>query len=197
MSPNPYDLASLPDCDIRLYPDFLTAKEADLMFRTLLEDTPWRQDDIRIFGKTYAQPRLTALYGQNGKPYTYSGITMHPLPFTPLLNGLRKKIAAYTPTEFTSCLLNLYRDGRDSNGWHADDEKALGAKPVIASVSLGEVRRFKLKHRHDKSLRTGVDLPHGSLLLMQGDTQEKWLHEIPKTRRAVGPRINLTFRKIS
>ncbi len=197
MSPDTLELHELPDCDIRLYPDFLTAKQADLLFTSLMEETPWRQDDIRIFGKTYAQPRLTALYGHNGKPYTYSGITMHPLPFTPHLNRLREKLAEYTPTAFTSCLLNLYRDGNDSNGWHADNEKSLGSQPVIASVSLGVIRRFKLKHRYDTSLRTAVDLPHGSLLLMQGETQEKWLHEIPKTKRKVGPRINLTFRKIS
>ncbi len=196
MNPDARKLPSLPDCDIRLFEDFLSEEEASRMFEALLSQTPWQQDDIRIFGKTYAQPRLTALYGNNGQPYAYSGITMHPLPFTPLLERIREALTPYTPVEFTSCLLNLYRDGNDSNGWHADNEKSLGPKPVIASVSLGEVRRFKLKHRSNRALRASVDLSHGSLLLMQGDTQAKWLHEIPKTKRPVGPRINLTFRKI-
>jgi alkylated DNA repair dioxygenase AlkB len=190
------DLSSLPDCDIRLFPDFLSDQEATALFAALMQETPWQQDDIRVFGKTYTQPRLTALYGERGKPYTYSGITMNPHPFTPLLEKLQARLRGYTDETFTTCLLNLYRDGKDSNGWHADNEKSLGPEPVIASVSLGEVRRFKLKHRDRKDLRTAIDLPHGSLLLMQGKTQQKWLHEIPKTRRQVGPRINLTFRRI-
>ena len=190
------DLSSLPDSDIQLFPDFLPDQEATALFETLMQETPWRQDDIRIFGKTYAQPRLTALYGQYGKPYTYSGITMDPLPFTPLLEELQKRLRVHSNETFTTCLLNLYRDGNDSNGWHADNEKSLGPEPVIASISLGEVRRFKLRHREDKQWRAAIDLPHGSLLLMQGKTQQKWLHEIPKTRRQVGPRINLTFRRI-
>lgn len=197
MMPEPNALLDLPDCDIRYYPDFLSPGEADQIFTTLMSQTPWQQDDIRIFGKTYLQPRLTALYGNNGQPYAYSGITMYPHTFTPILDRIREALGPYTHEVFTSCLMNLYRDGNDSNGWHADNEKSLGTHPVIASVSLGEVRRFKLKHRHDSSLRAAVDLTHGSLLLMQGETQEKWLHEIPKTKRQVGPRINLTFRKIS
>ena len=189
-------LADLPDADISYYPDFLNTAERDRLFVFFRETIAWRQDPIRIFGKTYPQPRLTALYGNNGKPYTYSGLTMHPIPFGPELAALKTRVETFCGAEFTSCLFNLYRDGADSNGWHADNEKELGANPVIASVSLGAIRRFKLKHRKYNDRRTSLDLEPGSLLLMQGTTQHHWLHEIPKTRKSVGPRINLTFRKI-
>lgn len=186
----------LPDSDIRYYPEFLSGKPADELFGKLRISVPWRQDFITIFGKTYMQPRLTALYGTNGKSYTYSGITMEPHAFSPLLTALKRRVESCTATKFTTCLLNLYRDGRDSNGWHADDEKELGVNPVIASVSLGGVRSFCLKHRKNKTLTHKIELQHGSLLLMQGSTQHNWLHQVPKTTRAVGERINLTFRYI-
>lgn len=186
----------LPDAILEFNPHFLPAKKADDLFEALLEKTPWRQDEIRVFGKTYAQPRLTALYGNNGKSYSYSGITMEPIPFTAELKALKDLVEARSGNSFTTCLLNLYRDGNDSNGWHADDEKELGANPVIASVSLGETRAFHLKHRRQKSLRYRMNLEHGSLLVMGGPMQHHWLHQIPKTRRSVKPRINLTFRNI-
>ena len=137
----------LPDCDIWYYPQFLNTKVATECFNQLRQDTPWRQDDIRVFGKIYPQPRLTALYGNNQKPYQYSNIIMQPLQFTPLLKELKEDIDKISGTSFSTCLLNLYRDGQDSNGWHADDEKELGKNPVIASLSLGEERRFHLKHK--------------------------------------------------
>ena len=186
----------LPDSDIQYFPGFLESALANSYFEQLKEETPWRQDDIRVFGKVYPQPRLTALYADNDKPYHYSNLTMHPIPFTPLLLDIKKRIEAYYTTRFTTCLLNFYRDGRDSNGWHADDEKELGENPVIASVSLGASRYFHLKHRENKNLKHKLELEHGSLLLMQGPTQHHWLHQIPKTRRPVGERINLTFRVI-
>ncbi len=189
-------LATLPDSDISYHPRFLKETVSDRLFAHLMQTIAWRQDPIRIFGKTYQQPRLTALYGENGKPYTYSGITMHPLPFSPELAALKARIESFCGAQFSSCLLNLYRDGSDSNGWHADNEKELGVNPVIASVSLGAIRKFKLKHRTIREHRTSIELEPGSLLLMQGPTQHHWLHEIPKTRKPVGPRINLTFRKI-
>ena len=186
----------LPDCDIWYYPVFLEADTANRYFRQLRQETPWRQDDIKVFGKTYPQPRLTALYGNNQKPYRYSNIIMHPLEFTPLLRELKAEIDKISDISFSTCLLNLYRDGQDSNGWHADDEKELGTNPVIASVSLGATRAFHLKHRNQKSLRYRMQLEHGSLLLMEGPMQHYWLHQVPKTRRPVLPRINLTFRNI-
>ncbi len=186
----------LPEADITYYPGFLNTLQGDYFMRVLLEKTPWQQDDITVFGKTYPQPRLTALYGINKKPYSYSNITMHPLLFTKDLSEIKHLIEKLTNTKFTSCLLNLYRDGKDSNGWHADNEPELGKNPVIASLSLGEERWFHLKHRSNKELKTKLLLQHGSLLIMKGETQHNWLHQIAKTKKQLTPRINLTFRII-
>lgn len=163
---------------------------------TLKQSVPWQQDDITVFGKTYAQPRLTALFGNNGKAYSYSNITMFPHIFKGELLDIKKKVDEEIGEVFTTCLLNLYRDGRDSNGWHADDEKELGQDPTIASISLGHERYFHLRHKNDKSLRHKMLLEHGSLLLMRGGTQHFWQHQIPKTSKNIGERINLTFRII-
>ncbi|MGA9237504.1 alpha-ketoglutarate-dependent dioxygenase AlkB family protein [Robiginitalea sp.] len=187
----------LRDAQLHYEPHFLGRDAADMLFKHLLKHVSWKEDTIRIFGKTYLQPRLTALFGEQGKSYTYSGIQMHPTAFTPELLDLKKKIEDLSGERFTTCLLNLYRDGQDSNGWHADNEKELGNQPFIASVSLGATRAFHLKHREDKSLRFRMQLEHGSLLLMGGAMQESWLHQIPKTRKPLGQRINLTFRKIN
>ncbi|MGB6151353.1 MAG: alpha-ketoglutarate-dependent dioxygenase AlkB [Pricia sp.] len=187
---------NLPDADILYFPDFLYKDEADRYFRHFKEDVPWQQDDIKVFGKVYSQPRLTALYGNNGKPYSYSNITMRPHEFSDALLKIKKQIETQTDVLFTTCLLNLYRNGKDSNGWHADNEKELGLNPVIASITLGQERYFHLKHRTDKTLTKKLLLEHGSLLLMQGATQHHWLHQIPKTARPIGERINLTFRVI-
>ncbi len=189
-------LDHLPDCRLSYLPGFLEPPRAEALFRHLLETVPWRQDAITLFGKTYPQPRLTALYGDAGKPYSYSGITMHPLPLTPALQELRAAVEGVCGQRFSTVLLNLYRDGRDSNGWHADNEPELGPDPVIASLSLGAPRAFHLKHRELKDQRLKWVLEPGSLLLMAGGTQRHWLHQVPKTRRPVGPRINLTFREI-
>jgi alkylated DNA repair dioxygenase AlkB len=189
-------LENLPDCALRYLPGFLPPDRAEIIFRKLLTGVPWREDTITLFGKTYPQPRLTALYGEGGKTYSYSGITMHPLPFTPLLHDLREAVEKESGHMFNTVLINLYRDGRDSNGWHADNERELGPAPAIASLSLGAPRAFHLKHRHLKDQRCRLVLEPGSLLLMAGDTQRFWLHQVPKTKRPVGPRINLTFRKI-
>ncbi len=186
----------LPDSDIRYFPDFITSGKADHYFSVLKNETPWQQDEIKVFGKVYPQPRLTALYGNNAKPYSYSNISMHPHDFTEALLEIKKKIETTTDVIFTTCLLNLYRHGKDSNGWHADNERELGKNPTIASVTLGQARYFHLKHRQNKSLKQIILLEHGSLLLMQGPTQHHWLHQIPKTAKTIGERINLTFRVI-
>ena len=186
----------LLDADIQYYPDFLTSNQADFYMSALQDETPWQQDDITVFGKTYQQPRLTALYGLNKKPYSYSNITMQPLLFTDNLLEIKSKVEKVTKTTFTSCLLNLYRNGKDSNGWHADNESELGKNPIIASLSLGEERWFHLKHREQKELKTKILLEHGSILLMKGSTQHCWLHQIPKTKKQINARVNLTFRII-
>lgn len=186
----------MPGAYIEYYPDFFNKDLANHYFDLLKQETPWQQDNIKVFGKTYLQPRLTAFYANNSKSYTYSNITMQPLVFSKILTTIKKQVETACNLSFTSCLLNLYRDGKDSNGWHADDEKALGKNPVIASVSFGEERWFHLKHKKEKDLKTKLLLEHGSLLVMKGETQHQWLHQIPKTKKIIAPRINLTFRNI-
>jgi alkylated DNA repair dioxygenase AlkB len=186
----------LPDARLRYFQYFFNTDEAEHFYSKLSETIPWQQDPITVFGKTYDQPRLTALHANNTKPYSYSGITMYPNKMTTELTAIYERIRTVSSVEFTSVLLNLYRDGKDSNGWHADNEKELGKSPSIASVSFGAQRFFHLKHRTIKEARLKVLLHSGSLLLMEGDTQEKWLHQIPKTAKPIQPRINLTFRKI-
>ncbi len=189
-------LQNLPDCDISYFSDFITQEKANIFFERFKKTIPWQQDDIKVFGKIYAQPRLTALFAGNKNSYSYSNITMHPHEFTPELLEIKKKLENKIDVSFTSCLLNLYRDGQDSNGWHADNEKELGTNPVIASITLGQERYFHLKHRTKKELKHKLLLEHGSLLLMKGATQHHWLHQIPKTKKLIKERINLTFRVI-
>jgi alkylated DNA repair dioxygenase AlkB len=186
----------LPQAEIIYYPSFFTSEEASKIFKLISEETPWRQDDIKLFGKTHKQPRLTALYGDEGKSYTYSGIEMHPSPFTPTILSIKKRIEAASGERYNSVLLNLYRDGKDSNGWHSDDEKELGINPHIASVTFGAKRMFHLRLKQNKKLKHSLQLEHGSLLLMGQDTQHFWQHQIPKSKVIQEPRINLTFRSI-
>jgi alkylated DNA repair dioxygenase AlkB len=187
---------NMPDAEIIYFPAFLKKEEADAAFNELIQNTPWQQDAITVYGKKHLQPRLTALYGNEGKPYSYSNITMQPHPWTSLLQKIKWHIESVSETNFTTVLLNYYRNGSDGNGWHADNEKELGTNPVIASLSLGTERTFQLKHNSDASQKKSIILEHGSLLLMQGTTQHFWKHQIPKTSKLIGPRINLTFRKI-
>lgn len=196
MSLNEKEKLNMPDAEVIYYPHFFSRAEADSLFEMLLKTTPWQQDTIKVFGKTYLQPRLTAFFANNNKTYTYSNITMEPHKFQGSLLEIKKKVETEVDKEFTSCLANLYRDGSDSNGWHADDEKSLGKNPIIASVSLGAERKFHFKHKEHKHLKETLILAHGSLLLMQGKTQHYWLHQIPKTKKPIGKRINLTFRII-
>jgi alkylated DNA repair dioxygenase AlkB len=186
----------LPDADVKLYPAFFTAAESDVYFAALRSTTKWGQGCLTLWGKTHDEPRLTAWHGDAGKSYSYSGIVLHPQPWTPLLDKIKARVNEAAQTEFNSVLLNLYRDGRDSNGWHQDNEPELGVNPVIASLSFGAVRRFQMRHKTRKDLRLNLDLPHGSLLLMASATQHFWQHQIPKTAKPVGERINLTFRVI-
>lgn len=186
----------LKDAEISYDEHFLSNSEASTYFDVLRKETDWQQDRIKVFGKDYDQPRLTALFANNKKPYSYSNITMHPTPFSPVLLEIKSKIEKTLNQTFTTCLLNLYRNGQDSNGWHADNEKELGINPVIASLSLGAERLFHMKHRTDKTQKIRLHLAHGSLLVMSGSTQHHWLHQIPKTKKNVGERINLTFRII-
>lgn len=186
----------LDNADVIYYPDFFDLKSATDHFNELLSQTPWQQDHITIYGKTYAQPRLTALYGNNGKSYSYSNITMQPHNFTPLLKHIKSRVENHVDENFTTCLLNLYRHGQDSNGWHADDEPELGKNPTIASLSFGASRFFKFRRKANKKETYKLNLTSGSLLIMRGATQHNWQHELPKTKKDIGARINLTFRVI-
>jgi alkylated DNA repair dioxygenase AlkB len=188
---------ALPDADLVLYPQFFSPAESDTFFAELHRVAPWGQGHVTVYGQRYAEPRLTAWYGDAGKRYSYSGLTLEPLPWTSLLLAIKARVNNAAQTEFNSVLLNLYRNGRDSNGWHQDNESELGHNPVIASVSLGAVRRFQLRHKTRKDVpKLELDLPHGSLLVMAGPTQHYWQHQIPKTAKPVAERINLTFRVI-
>ncbi len=186
----------LPDSDISYFPHFFSSEKASDYFKVLKSETDWQQDNITLFGKSYPQPRLTSLYGDNEKHYTYSGITMFPKPFSSTLLEIKSKIEVVSETKYNVVLLNLYRHGNDSIGWHSDDEKELGKNPNIASVSFGVERIFHLKHKKDNSLRQRIHLTSGSLLIMKGVTQHFWQHQIPKSKKVTQARINLTFRVI-
>jgi alkylated DNA repair dioxygenase AlkB len=181
------------DGDVWLVADAVPAAAADRLLEALLAGTDWRQEEATVMGRRLPIPRLTAWHGEKG--YVYSGIRLAPAPWTPPLLELKAIAEALAAQAFNSVLLNLYRDGRDSVSWHADNEPGLGRNPVIASLSLGAVRRFQLRHRRTRE-RVDLDLPHGSCLVMAGATQHHWLHQIPKTARPVGPRLNLTFRRM-
>jgi alkylated DNA repair dioxygenase AlkB len=169
----------------------------DELLREFADQTPWRHEEITIYGKRFKQPRLTAWYGDAGTNYSYSGMAMAPLPWTPMLLRIREKVQAFSGEKFNSVLLNHYRDHRDSMGFHSDDEKELGPTPIIASVSIGATRTFILKHKTRPQLKpVRLDLPSGCFLVMKGLTQKHWKHGIDKQTKPCGPRVNLTFRRI-
>lgn len=187
----------IPGADVVYHRRFLPASGAGDMLRRLIERIPWRRDNIVLWGRSVPQPRLTAWYGDPGRSYTYSGLTLDPLPWTDDLDLLRAMAEGVADARFNSVLLNYYRDHNDSVELHSDDEPELGATPTIASISLGETRTltFKPKTRKDwEPMR--IALESGSLLVMKGDTQRNWRHAIAKERRPCGPRVNLTFRRI-
>jgi len=191
----PTGLNLLPsDGEIYLVDDALSPVEADRYLDLLRDWIDWRQESARLMGRSIQIPRLSAWYGAAG--YRYSGIMHAPQPLTEELQELQAVVEDLAGLSFNGVLLNLYRDGQDSVGWHADNEPVLGPEPVIASLSLGAVRRFQLKDRTDRTRRVTLDLPHGSCLIMRGKTQQCWLHQLPKTRAKVGPRINLSFRRM-
>jgi alkylated DNA repair dioxygenase AlkB len=173
-------------------PDFLGRQEADELLQELKFATPWRQE-VTAWGRPF--PRLTAWYADEGLTYRYSGVTHHGLAWTASLAGLRRRVEGAAGGVFNSLLLNYYRDGRDSVGFHADDEPELGPNPVVPSVSLGGTRRFVLRHNRSGQ-RLHFDLTHGSLLVMAGTLQHHWKHTLPRASGPVGERINLTFRRI-
>ena len=188
----------MPDGEVAIYRNFFNRIESDQIFQALLSKIKWRQDKMKLYGKEFELPRLTAWYGDDGKSYTFSGIPMNPDAWTPTLLSIKSRIEEVTQAKFNSVLLNLYRSGKDGVSWHSDDEPELGKNPIIASVSFGETRRFQLRHKLDKSLdKVEITLTHGSLLIMKGSTQHLWQHQIPKSAKSLRERINLTFRIIN
>lgn len=177
--------------------NFLDKEEADHFFEHFKNYSKWVQDEIKIFGKTHHLPRLTAWYGDPDCLYRYSGIKNEAEPWTSQLLDLRNRIIKILPTAtFNSVLLNYYRSGVDKVGWHSDNEKELGQNPIIASVSLGASRKFQLRHRIDTHLKTELELSSGSLLIMLGELQHFWKHQVPVQKKVIDARINLTFRNI-
>ncbi len=177
------------------YPNFFTKFESDLFLGKLKADIEWKQESMNMYGKQVAFPRLTAWYGDNDKPYSFSGITLTPKIWTKELLEIKDKIEPFSKVQFNSVLLNRYRSGSDSISWHTDAEKELGQNPVIASVNFGATRKFQLRHNETKE-KIEIELTHGSLLIMQGELQHYWQHQVPKTSKLIGERINLTFRVI-
>ncbi len=183
------------DGKIYLIKQFYRPPESDQLFAALETGLAWQEEDIFIFGKWVKGPRLMCWYGDPDAYYHYSGVDHQPRPWTAELQSIRKKVEQQCQCIFNSVLANLYRDGKDSMGLHADDEKELGLNPVIASLSLGDERLFKLHHKKRKETLE-LNLGHGDLLVMAGTLQHHWVHSVPKTRDMKTPRINLTFRRI-
>lgn len=183
------------DGGARLYSNFLDIGYADDVFRRLMEETPWEDREIVVFGKRHREPRRTAWHSESHISYAYSGILRTPQPWTALLIELRDKCAKTSGATFNAVLANLYRDGNDGVGWHADNEASNGREPTIASLSFGASRRFDFRHRETKKT-IHVQLDPGSLLVMSGLSQHCWVHQVPRTKRVREPRINLTFRRV-
>lgn len=187
---------NLPDADLCLLPAWQSADVADTWLAQLLEQTPWEQPQVRLYGRLHPVPRLVAWYGDLDARYRYSGLEHQPLPWTPLLAQIRQQVEAAVGQPLNGCLLNYYRDGQDSMGWHSDDETELGREPLIASLNLGGTRRFDLRRKGQTRIAHSLPLTHGALLVMRGPTQHYWQHQVAKTRSPCAPRLNLTFRLI-
>jgi alkylated DNA repair dioxygenase AlkB len=191
-----WTIFSLPGADVRLM-QFCDAELAQEWFKRVHDEVVWERHRLRLFGREVDSPRLSCWIGDADAVYTYSGTRFTPHPWTPACGELRDEISVLCGERYNSVLCNLYRDGRDSMGWHSDDESELGPQPCIASLSLGATRRFRLRHRRDPARRLELELVSGSLLLMAGATQRNYRHDLPKSARIVEPRINLTFRNVA
>jgi alkylated DNA repair dioxygenase AlkB len=197
---SPVDWQQLPlaGAELSLWPHWLGSAEADALLAELQATIPWEVHRIRIYGREVDSPRLSCWIGDADATYIYSRTRFEPRPWTPVLATLRDRVEAACGTRFNSVLANLYRNGQDSMGWHSDNEPELGEQPTIASLSLGAVRRFRLRPRRNDTRRDVhiIELGHGSLLRMAGHTQRLYEHDLPKTTAVIGPRINLTFRHV-
>lgn len=186
----------LIDAEVRYFPSFFPKNMATQFMEELENEITWQQKKIKIFGKELDQPRLTAFYGDKGLSYTYSNLTWEATEWTQPLLLMKQSIEEESKCSFNCVLLNLYRNGEDSMGWHSDDEPELGENPAIASVSFGASRKFSFRHKKNQAQKFDLQLEQGSLLLMQGATQANWHHQLPKTKKVNQSRVNLTFRTI-
>lgn len=184
------------DAWVALRAGFLDDAEATALQARLADEVPWTVHRIRMFGRWVDSPRLSCWMGEPQARYRYSGALFEPEPWHPAIAALLPRLAVACGARFNSVLLNRYRHGRDSMGWHSDDEPELGPAPVIASLSLGEARRFLLRMKDNHAVRAEWRLAHGDLLVMRGDCQREAQHALPRMARAAGERINLTFRWI-
>lgn len=193
----PAPAENLAPCDGKLYllRGFYSNNTADRYFQDLLHGLAWQTEQIQIFGRLLTVPRLMAWYGDSDAHYRYSGVDHAPLPWSGALLAIKADLESVCQHRFNSVLANLYRNGRDSMGCHADNEPELGPNPLIASLSFGDSRLFRLRHNRSKQ-RLDIELAHGDLLVMAGTLQHHWRHELPKTRQIKQARINLTFRRI-
>ncbi|MDH1264404.1 alpha-ketoglutarate-dependent dioxygenase AlkB [Pseudomonas sp. GD03944] len=196
MSLFPETELTLPDAELRLLPQWVDAATADRWLAQLVAETAWEQPEVHIFGRAVAVPRLLAWYGDAEASYRYSGQTHQPQPWTPLLTEIRRRVQDEVGQPLNGVLLNYYRDGNDSMGWHSDDEAELGRNPLVASLNLGGTRRFDLRRKGGSRIEHSLSLDHASLLVMGGPTQHYWQHQVAKTRQPCAPRLNLTFRLI-
>lgn len=187
----------MPNADVCFYSTLFSHDEAEKFFESLKKTIAWKQEQISFYGKVHDIPRLTAWHGNANKIYTYSGIKVQSIPWTPILLQIKERIENVSQLTFNSVLLNLYRSGKDGVSWHSDDEPELGKNPPIGSVSFGATRVFQLKHKNLNNEKREIQLSSGSYLLMKGETQHHWLHQIPKRRNLTEERINLTFRIIT
>jgi alkylated DNA repair dioxygenase AlkB len=187
----------LPADLLEYHSGFFNAAESQIFLNTFINKTPWIQEDIQMYGKLMKTPRLTAWYGDRDKEYIYSGTKHFPIPWTSELLEIKEKIEPVAGVKFNSVLLNYYRDANDSVAWHSDDEAELGINPIIASVSFGQVRRFDIRHKRDRDRKYSIYLENGSLLIMKGNLQHNWVHQIPKSTKPLKARVNLTFRVIN
>lgn len=184
----------LPDTDLMLVDDFIEKEESDYYYTTFLNQTQWREYEMEIFDKTVTAPRMIAWYEDKDN----AGANQEAPDWTPELLAIRKRVEEETGLEFNAVLLNLYRNGKDSVAWHSDHTDKSGPNPIIASVSFGETRMFRLRHKSRKDIQqVEIPLHHGSFLLMAGTTNSFWQHQVPKTAKNILPRINLTFRRVN
>jgi alkylated DNA repair dioxygenase AlkB len=175
--------------------NFYDSLKSEVLHSYLINELPWKSGEIKLFGKVHPIPRKQVYFSDNRLSYSYSGKELVIDTWDENVLGIKSRVEALLNVEFNACLANLYRNGQDSNGWHSDNEKELGKNPIIASVSFGATRRFDLMHQATKQ-KLSFQLTSGSLLVMGGEMQHFWKHQIPKQNKIDESRVNLTFRKI-